>query len=80
MKIERQSPRLRTLKGGSIIFGLAAGINCVIRNMSKTGACLEVESPVGVPDAFTLLIKPEILKRACHVAWRSAKRIGVRFA
>jgi PilZ domain-containing protein len=78
MKIERKSPRLRTLKGASITFG-TAGIDCVIRNMSETGACLEVASPVGIPDNFTLLIKPKILKRNCRISWRSAHRIGVRF-
>jgi hypothetical protein len=26
-----------------------------------------------------LIIKPELLKRSCEVAWRSAKRVGVRF-
>ena len=75
----RTSPRLRTFKGGSIIFGLVSGINCVIRNMSQTGACLEVENPLRIPDDFALLIKPEIIRRNCHVAWRSARRIGVRF-
>jgi hypothetical protein len=64
----RGSPRLRTFKGGSIIFG-----------MSDRGAALEVESPVGIPDDFTLLIKPEFVKRNCHVVWRASKRIGVRF-
>ena len=67
------------MKGGSITFGLAAGIDCLIRNMSETGACLVVESPVGIPDDFTLLIKPEIIKRNCHIAWRTADKIGVRF-
>jgi hypothetical protein len=76
----RTSPRLRTLKGGSILFGTAAAIDCTIRNMSETGAALEIESPVGIPDDFTLLIKPELIKRNCHVVWRSAKRIGVRFS
>lgn len=75
----RHSPRLRTFKGGSIIFGVAAAIDCVIRNMSETGAALEVESPVGIPDEFTLLTKPEFVKRNCRVAWRSAMRIGVQF-
>jgi len=51
----------------------------VIRNMSETGAQLIVESPIGIPDDFTLLIKPELIKRACRVAWRKADRIGVRF-
>jgi hypothetical protein len=79
MAEHRNSPRLRTLKGGSILFGTAAAIDCIIRNMSDSGAALEVESPVGIPDDFTLLIKPEMIKRQCRVAWRSAKRIGVRF-
>ena len=61
------------------MFGIAAAMDCIIRNMSATGAALEVESPVGIPDNFTLLIKPELLKRDCRVAWRSAKRLGVRF-
>jgi hypothetical protein len=73
---KRRAPRLRTLKGGSIIFGLAAAVDCVIRNKSATSAALEVESPVGIPDEVTLLIKPEFTKRSCKVAWRSAKRPG----
>ncbi|MGN6572285.1 MAG: PilZ domain-containing protein [Pseudolabrys sp.] len=79
MSEARGSARSRTFKGGSIIFGVAAAIDCIIRNMSETGAALEVESPVGIPDEFTLLIKPEYVKRNCRVAWRSAKRIGVAF-
>jgi hypothetical protein len=62
------------------MFGTAVGVECLIRNMSETGACLEVASPFGIPDSFTLLIRPEIVKRPCQVAWRDAKRIGVRFA
>jgi PilZ domain-containing protein len=75
----RGATRLRTLKGGSILFGTAAAIDCVIRNMSERGASLEVESPIGIPDDFALLIKPETIIRNCHVMWRTAKRIGVRF-
>ena len=76
---KRSKQRLRTLKGGSIIYGLAAAIDCIIRNMSQTGACLEVNNTVGIPDDFTLLIKPEFVKRNCHVAWRSLQKIGVQF-
>lgn len=75
----RRAPRHRTFKGGSIIFGLAPAIDCVIRNMSETGAALEVESPVGIPNEFTLIVKPEFFKKNCRVAWRSAKRLGVMF-
>jgi hypothetical protein len=79
MDENRKSPRLRTLKGGSILFGTAPAIDCIIRNMSDSGAQLAVQSPIGIPDDFTLLIKPELRKRDCLVAWRKAARIGVRF-
>jgi hypothetical protein len=75
----RVTPRLRTLKGGSILYGVAPSIDCVIKNMSPTGALLAVESAVGIPDDFTLLIKPELTKRDCKVIWRAATKIGVRF-
>jgi hypothetical protein len=74
-----RSPRQRTFKGGSISFEFATGIECTIRNLSETGACLAIESTVAVPDSFTLIIKPEGTRRSCQVAWRSSGRIGVRF-
>jgi hypothetical protein len=79
MAQRRRSPRLRTLKGGTILFEKRAAIDCVVRNLSETGATLQVEIYVGIPDDFTLVIKPELTKRSCHVVWRSGKRIGVGF-
>jgi len=79
MSENRVKPRLRTFKGGSILFGFAPAIDCVVRNLSDTGALLTVESPVGIPNDFTLLIKPELRKRDCQVVWRTADKIGVRF-
>ena len=79
MEEHRASPRLRTLKGGLILFGTAPAFDCVIRNMSNTGALLVV-NPIGIPDEITLVIKPEMVKRICQVVWRSADKIGVRFA
>jgi len=77
MTEKRRAPRLRTFKGGSITFGLAPSIDCVVRNLSETGAQLAVQAAVRVPDEFTLLIKPEMTKRACRVVWRKADKIGV---
>ena len=74
----RVSTRLRTFKGGSI--SLSGGtVECTIRNLSTSGACLELSDTVVVPDHFKLIIKPEMLTRICEVAWRSKNRIGVRF-
>jgi hypothetical protein len=58
---------------------VAAAIDCTIRNCRPRSAALEVGSPVGIPDEFTLLNKPEFVKRNCRVAWRLANRIGVQF-
>ena len=79
MEEKRKSQRQRLLKGGTIMFGRAAGIDCVVRNLSETGACLEIASPLGIPDAFTLVISKDNMQWPCNVAWRSARRIGVCF-
>ena len=79
MEEQRTNPRHRTLKTATISFDSGAGIDCVVRNMSKAGACLEIASPIGIPDDFTLVIISDNVQRPCHVAWRSARRIGVRF-
>jgi hypothetical protein len=71
----RKNMRLRTLKAGVIAFDKGS-ISCIVRNVSVSGACLEVTSPLGIPDAFTLLIESDHIKRQCHVAWMKDKRIG----
>ena len=72
----RIAPRHRVLKGASIQFGGGA-IDCTVRNLSETGAALDVQSPVGIPAEFTLVTDTE--QRQCRVVWRKEKRIGVTF-
>ncbi|ACI93548.1 type IV pilus assembly PilZ [Afipia carboxidovorans OM5] len=40
---------------------------------------LNVESPLGIPTHFLLLIPAESFKRECHITWIKDKQIGVRF-
>jgi hypothetical protein len=75
----RHDQRIRTLKSGTISTGLAGSFDCLIRNTSKTGACLELEHAAAIPDEFRLVIKPENVFRTCQVVWREERRIGVRF-
>jgi hypothetical protein len=76
----RTSPRRRTYKVARIGFGGGrAVINCLVRNVSETGACLGVESPVGIPDEFNLVFESGEPSRKCRVMWRKAKLIGVAF-
>ena len=58
---------------------LATSIDCRIRNMSETGACLLVASPLGIPDTFDL-VRSDGTFNHCKVEWRKADKIGVSFA
>lgn len=78
MDERRDKTRQRVLKAGTIEFGGGA-IDCTVRNFSNTGAALDVTSPVGIPEHFTLSIKADSARLACTVVWRKEKRIGVRF-
>jgi hypothetical protein len=74
----RRAPRHRVLKAGTIAFG-GGGITCTARNLSDTGAALDVTSPVGIPDSFILVLDTETAQRPCRVVWRKEKRIGIVF-
>jgi hypothetical protein len=78
MENKRSAPRQRTFKGGSV--STPTGVmQCVIRNLSDTGALIELPGVIAEPDTFTLIIKPEELKRSCTVKWRIGRRLGVQF-
>lgn len=79
MSEQRGSRRTRALKSGKISFGGGA-ISCTIRNISESGAQLAVESPLGIPTEFMLVIPSDGVSRPCRVVWRSGNRIGMRFA
>ena len=74
----RAATRHRVLKAGTILMGIRS-INCMVRNMSDTGAMLYVISSVGIPERFTLIMSPDGRHVPCRVAWRTEKRIGVAF-
>lgn len=80
MSDKRSSARRRTFKGGLIMYGTVAGIDCLLRNMSETGACLELTSTFAIPDQFSLIVRPEGLRRDCTVHWRTETHIGVSFS
>jgi hypothetical protein len=76
MDEHRIANRQRVLKAGKIEFGGGA-IDCTVRNISATGAALDVTSPLGIPAQFTLVTEGNHLP--CRIVWRKEKRIGVTF-
>ncbi|MGH6856642.1 MAG: PilZ domain-containing protein [Methylocella sp.] len=76
----RNIARHRVFKGAHITFkGHWAKIDCTVRNFSEGGACLTVETPIGIPDSFDLVFD-HVSVRHCRVAWRKATQIGVAFS
>ena len=75
----RIATRRRFLKAGRISFGGGAAFDCTVRNLSETGAALEVISPVGIPERFTLVVEADHRHLPCRIVWRKEKRIGVHF-
>lgn len=74
----RHDARHKVLKVGTVDFNGGA-IDCTVRNLSLTGAAIEIADQQGIPDKFTLVVPGDGLHLACHVVWRKAYRIGVQF-
>lgn len=80
MEERRQPPpRHRTLKRGKIVFNRRSSvIDCRVWNESDLGACLQVQSQLGVPPRFDLILEQDDHVRAAQVVWRNADRLGVK--
>lgn len=74
----RIAPRHRVSKPATISFGRST-IDCTVREVSITGAALEVPNPIGIPTSFTLVVPGDGLRLACHIVWRTEYRMGVAF-
>ena len=74
----RRAPRHIVLKAGTIKFG-GRGIDCLVRNLSTSGAALEVSSQSGIPARFILVVPGDGLHLPCRAMWRNQYRIGVTF-
>lgn len=75
---KRASQRCRVFKGGTITFE-NCGIACTVRNISDSGAAIDFENPVILPQSFTLSITRDNFVRNCRPVWRNDKRIGLAF-
>lgn len=76
----RGQRRLRALKGGKIVLNAGHSIiDCTVRNLSPSGALLEVQSVVGIPGQFDIILDNGARHHACTVRWRTQRLLGVRF-
>lgn len=75
----RRAPRARTIKGAQIIYNNGhCDLDCLILSLSDSGAALQPQDMLNVPDSFVLRFHTGQVHR-CQVCWRHADKVGVRF-
>jgi hypothetical protein len=75
----RIAPRYRVSKPAQIEYG-GDKTPCTIRDLSETGAAIELVDPsAALPSAFILILPDDGLKLPCRVVWRRTFKVGVTF-
>jgi len=62
----------------SALSGKAQEIECMVLNLSETGAKISV-ARADIPDRFILKVDGEDIARTCQVVRRAARELGVRY-
>lgn len=76
----RQATRQKSLLRGLAYLGNSpSAMNCLVRDISDTGARLKFGGPVTAPDTLDLHIPTKNQTLRCKVKWREADEIGVGF-
>lgn len=74
----RRARRMRVLKSGRILFnGGYSVFDCRVKNLSQSGALLEMPSLLGIPSQFDFVL--DGAKKHCTVMWRTDRLMGVAF-
>jgi len=76
----RRERRGRTYLGGQVAFNNRwCTIDCLVRNMSQSGAKIEFPHPVLLPSEFDLIITQKGNSRPVRIVWRQATALGISF-
>ena len=66
------------MSGGAVNISVPAVVaTLLLTSNAPVVGPIDVTSPVGIPDHFTLIADGSHLP--CHVIWRKEKRIGIAF-
>src|SRR3954451_16944045 len=75
---QRAAPRMRTLIAARISFNNGqSALDCLIRNLSDTGAKLIVSAAATTAECFDLIVLQKSVTRRARIAWRRGEAIGV---
>jgi hypothetical protein len=78
MQDRRESVRDKVFLGGvAEINGRGSTMNCVVRNFSESGACVELDSAAQLPEQINLTIGQKGRSFLARMIWRQANRVGL---
>lgn len=73
--------RVRSFIGGEILHSNGQSkTQCTIRDISESGARIEIPISVTIPDNFELIVPLKNLREKARIVWRQGNEIGVVFA
>ncbi len=77
----RFAQRVRAFKKAQLIVDGHGGVyDAIMRNLSRTGALIDLPGTVFIPKTFTMRLTEDDLSRECEIIWRRDGLIGVAFA
>jgi hypothetical protein len=77
----RKTRRMRSFKGARIVFNTHwPAIDCTVRNLSTSGACVEMQGEFNTSLEFELAILQDNERHTCRQVWRQGTKLGVAFA
>jgi hypothetical protein len=59
---------------------IGSTVDCVVRNLSDNGACVEFKTSVNLPDQMKLMIKRKGRSYLTRMVWQRANRVGLAFS
>jgi len=74
----RTTSRRRVYYGGRIAFhARTSTLDCIVRNVSESGARVELDNPAVLPDQVDLTIARQGVSYFARIVWRRANMAGV---
>jgi len=79
MQERRKFARSRVIKRAKLVVGTSALVDCVVLNLTNTGARLEIPNTAGLSENLVLTFDGGRSMRSCRLVWRTVNETGVEF-
>lgn len=80
MDHQRSATRSRSFLKGRVLFnGGLTSLECLVRDLSATGARLEISASITLPDRFDLYLPHRDTTYKVYIQWRRDDQLGVAF-